>query len=71
MALAFALCALCAWQWHFQTVQRARLEDREQEINRRDTAILHYTNDLDTTAPASHAHGPDHRRIERRFAEGA
>jgi chromosome segregation ATPase len=47
MTLAFALCALCAWQWHFATVQRVRLGDREQEISRMDTAIQGYTNDLE------------------------
>jgi len=47
MALAFALCAMCAWQWHFQTVQRGRLEEREQEIFQRDTAIQGYTNAQD------------------------
>jgi chromosome segregation ATPase len=47
IALAFALCALCAWQWHFQTVQRGWLADRNKEIARRDTDIQGYTNSLD------------------------
>jgi chromosome segregation ATPase len=47
MALAFALCGLCAWQWHFQTVQRGRLADKNMEINRRDAAIQGYTNSVD------------------------
>ena len=47
IALAFALCALCAWQWHFQTVQRGRLEDREQEIYQKGAAIQGLTNAQD------------------------
>jgi chromosome segregation ATPase len=47
MALALALCGLCVWQWYFQTVQRKRLEDQNQEIYQRDTAIQGYTNSLD------------------------
>ena len=47
IALAFALCGLCAWQWHFQTVQRGRLEEREQVIFQRDTAIQGFTNAQD------------------------
>jgi uncharacterized phage infection (PIP) family protein YhgE len=47
IALAFALCGLCAWQWYFQTVQRGRLADRNREIFQRDTAIQEYTNLLD------------------------
>jgi uncharacterized phage infection (PIP) family protein YhgE len=46
MALAFALCGLCAWQWHFQTVQRGWLADKNREINQRETAIEGYTNSL-------------------------
>ncbi len=49
IALALALCALCAVQWHFQTVQRGQLENREQQIYQRDTAIQDYTNALDKT----------------------
>jgi chromosome segregation ATPase len=47
IALAFALCGLCAWQWHFQTVQRGWLADKNREISRNDTAIQGYTNSLD------------------------
>ncbi len=47
MALAFALCGLCAWQWYFQTVQRGRLAAQNQELYKRDTAIQGYTNSLD------------------------
>jgi len=47
MALAFALCALCVWQWHFQTVERGWLADRNKDIAARDTQIQGYTNSLD------------------------
>ncbi len=47
IALAFALCALCVWQWHFQTVQRGWLADRNKDIAARDTKIQSYTNSLD------------------------
>jgi chromosome segregation ATPase len=47
IALALALCALCVWQWHFQTVQRGWLDDRNHEIAARDTKIEGYTNSLD------------------------
>jgi len=47
IALAFALCCLCAWQWRFQTVQRQHLGDREQVIYRQGTAIRNYTNSID------------------------
>jgi hypothetical protein len=47
IALAFALCALCVWQWHFQTVQRGWLAGRNKEIATRDTKIQGYTNSLD------------------------
>jgi chromosome segregation ATPase len=47
MTLAFALCCLCGWQWHFQTVQRGWLADKNREMNQRDTAIRGYTNSLD------------------------
>jgi len=47
MAIAFALCGLCAWQWHFQTVQRGWLAGTNREISQRDAAIQGYTNSLD------------------------
>ena len=47
IALALALCGLCAWQWYFQTGQRSRLIDQNQKIYDRDTAIQNYTNSLD------------------------
>lgn len=50
IALAFALCGLCAWQWHFQTVQRGWLADKNREISQRDSAIQGYTNSLDRTS---------------------
>jgi chromosome segregation ATPase len=49
IGLALALCGLCAWQWHFQTVQRGELAVREQEIYQRDTAVQSYTNELNKT----------------------
>ena len=50
IALALALCALCAWQWHFQTIQRGELAVREQQIYQRDSAIQDYTNELTKTS---------------------
>ena len=47
IALALALCGLCAGQWYFQTVQRSRLAADNQKIADRDTAIQGYTNSLD------------------------
>ena len=47
IALAFALCCLCAVQWRFQTVQRQHLGDREQVIFHQGTAIQNYTNSID------------------------
>jgi chromosome segregation ATPase len=47
MALALALCGLCAGQWYFQTVQRGRLEAQNKIIAGQDTAIQGYTNSLD------------------------
>jgi len=47
IALALALCGLCAGQWYFQTVQRTRLAAENQKIADRDTAIQGYTNSLD------------------------
>jgi len=47
IALAFALCCLCAWQWRFQTVQRQHLAGREQVIFQQGTAIQNYTNSIE------------------------
>jgi chromosome segregation ATPase len=47
IVLALALCALCVWQWHFQTVQRGWLADRNQQIADRDSKIEGYTNSLE------------------------
>jgi chromosome segregation ATPase len=47
MALALALCGLCAGQWYFQTVQRGRLEAQNKIIAERDKAIQGDTNSLD------------------------
>ena len=47
MALAFALCGLCVWQWYFQTVQRSRLAEQNKVISKMETAIEEYTNRLD------------------------
>ena len=46
IALALALCGLCAWQWHFQTVQRGWLADQQIDNEVREP-IQGYTNSLD------------------------
>ena len=48
IVLALCLCGLCAWQWNFQTTQRARIEDLNKTIYARDEAIQGYTNSLRT-----------------------
>lgn len=46
--LALALCGLCAWQWHVQTVQRTTIEDLNQMVYDRNAAIQNDTNSIAT-----------------------
>jgi uncharacterized coiled-coil DUF342 family protein len=39
IVMALALCGLCAWQWYFQTVQRARIDKLDQTIYRQLTLL--------------------------------
>ncbi|MDB6111959.1 MAG: hypothetical protein JWR69_3709 [Pedosphaera sp.] len=48
IALAFGLCALCAWQWYGQTVQHTRIESLNQLIYEKSAAIQDYTNSIKT-----------------------
>jgi chromosome segregation ATPase len=44
--LAVCLCGLCAYQWYFETTQRARLEQSNQVIFEKATRIQEYTNSI-------------------------
>ena len=46
--LALALCGLCAWQWHVQTVQRTTIGDLNQMVFDRNASIQKYTNSITT-----------------------
>jgi chromosome segregation ATPase len=46
IVLALALCGLCAWQWHGQTVQRAEIETLNRLVYDRNAAIQGYTNSI-------------------------
>ena len=46
IVVALALCALCAWQWYGQTVQRATIQALNQMVYDRNAAIRGYTNSL-------------------------
>jgi len=46
MAMALALCGLCAWQWYEQTLQRNGIEALNRLVYDRDAAIQGYTNSL-------------------------
>jgi len=46
--LALGLCALCAWQWYAQTVQRNTIQDLNKMVYDRDAAIQGYTNSIST-----------------------
>jgi chromosome segregation ATPase len=48
IALALALCGLCAWQWYEQTVQRDEIETQNRLVYDRNAAIQGYTNSLAT-----------------------
>lgn len=44
--LALCLCGLCACQWYFETVQRARLDHLNQVVHDKSTEIQGYTNSM-------------------------
>ncbi len=46
VVVALGLCGLCAWQWYFQTVQRARIESLGQMVYKQASEIQGYTNSL-------------------------
>jgi chromosome segregation ATPase len=48
IALALALCGLCAWQWYEQTVQRDEIQTLNQLVYDRNAAIQGYTNSIAT-----------------------
>jgi chromosome segregation ATPase len=48
IALALCLCALCAWQWYGQTLQRAEFEKLNAIANEKSALIQGYTNAIDT-----------------------
>jgi chromosome segregation ATPase len=48
IALALCLCALCAWQWYGQTVQRSDFDKLNDIANRKTALIQGYTNTIDT-----------------------
>ena len=48
IVLALALCGLCIYQWHDQTVQRDEIQTLDQRVYDRDAAIQGYTNSIAT-----------------------
>ena len=48
IGLALALCGLCIYQWHDQTVQRDEIQTLDQRVYDRDAAIQSYTNSIAT-----------------------
>jgi chromosome segregation ATPase len=48
IVLALALCGLCIYQWHDQTVQRDEIQTLNQRVYDRDAAIQGYTNSIAT-----------------------
>ncbi len=48
IALALCLCALCAWQWYGQTVQRAEFDKLNAIANEKSVLIQGYTNSIET-----------------------
>ena len=48
IALALALCGLCAWQWYEQTLQRDEIGTLNRLVYDRDAAIQGYTNSIAT-----------------------
>jgi chromosome segregation ATPase len=48
IVLALALCGLCIYQWHDQTVQRDEIQTLDQRVYDRDAAIQGYANSIAT-----------------------
>ncbi len=48
MVLALCLCALCAWQWYGQTLQRIQVEELKQTASQKLALIQDYTNSIQT-----------------------
>ena len=46
IALALCLCALCAWQWYGQTVQRTEFDRLNGIANQKSVLIQDYTNSI-------------------------
>ena len=46
--LALGLCGLCVYQWYDQTVQRNRMENLNQLLAQKSTAIQGFTNTIET-----------------------
>jgi chromosome segregation ATPase len=46
IALALCLCALCAWQWYGQTVQRTEFDKLNAIANQKSALIQDYTNSI-------------------------
>jgi chromosome segregation ATPase len=48
IVLALALCVLCAFQWHLQTVQRNAIETQNQMLFQKNADIQGFTNSIAT-----------------------
>jgi chromosome segregation ATPase len=48
IALVLCLCALCAWQWYGQTVQRTEFDKLNAIANQKSALIQGYTNSIET-----------------------
>jgi chromosome segregation ATPase len=48
VVLAIGLCALCAWQWYGQTLQRNQIQTLNQLVYDKSLAIRDYTNSIAT-----------------------
>ncbi|HEY1789849.1 MAG TPA: hypothetical protein VGJ73_17000 [Verrucomicrobiae bacterium] len=48
VVLALGLCALCAWQWYAQTIQRDTIQDLNKMVYDRNAAIQGDTNSIAT-----------------------
>ncbi len=48
IAIALALCGLCAWQWYEQAIQRDEIEILNRLVYDRNAAIQGYTNSIAT-----------------------
>ena len=48
MALALGLCALCAYQWYAQTLQRNQMEGLARMLQQSEAAIQSHTNSIRT-----------------------